>query len=245
MSMLTRKAVTALLHAATGNMARPATAEAGLARLDKLLAARGIDGARPDAAALLLRYGDGEPTAEATWSALLELAPAKANAPAIPPTPQVTNGLSDADKAAIEAALADKGATVIPAKPPKEPRPAPAATKAARTAAKGKAQAKPAQAPAAAQAVAKPAKTDASRYRLPAPGTKYRRALDMLRRPGGATNKELNAETGLEGSWASTGRTWAERYGLIYTRTEERTGGHVQARLTLTGTVPGEDEAAA
>jgi hypothetical protein len=151
MTTLTRKAITALLHAATGNMARPATAEAGIARFDKLLAARGIDGERPDAAAVLVRYADGEATAEATWSALLELAP-KPAAPAIPPTPVISNGHSAEEQAAIEAALADKGATVIPAK---EPKPAPAASKAARTAAKGKTASKPPKAPAAALAPAK------------------------------------------------------------------------------------------
>jgi hypothetical protein len=99
--------------------------------------------------------------------------------------------------------------------------------------------------PDAAQAAAKAAWTDAKRYRLPAPGTKYRLALDLMRRPGGATNKELNAATTLEGSWTSTARAWAERYGLVYAKTEEKAGGHTQARLALTGTVPGEDGAAA
>ena len=46
MTTLTRKQLAGLLHAATGNMAKPATAEVGLARLDKLLQARGIDGER-------------------------------------------------------------------------------------------------------------------------------------------------------------------------------------------------------
>jgi hypothetical protein len=90
MTTLTRKAVTALLHTATGNMAKPATAEAGLARLDKLLQARGIDGERPDAA-ILVRYADGEATPEATWAALLDLAP-KPGAPAVPPSPVIANG---------------------------------------------------------------------------------------------------------------------------------------------------------
>jgi hypothetical protein len=66
-----------------------------------------------------------------------------------------------------------------------------------------------------------------------------------MRRPGGATNKQIGAATGLEGSWASTGWAWAERYGLTFAKTEERAGGHTLARFTLTGTVPGEDEPAA
>jgi hypothetical protein len=62
-----------------------------------------------------------------------------------------------------------------------------------------------------------------------------------MRRPGGATSKEINAATGLEGSWASTARAWAERYELVYAKTEEKQGGHMLARFTLTGSLPGED----
>jgi hypothetical protein len=214
MTTLTRKQLAGLLHAATGNMAKPATAEAGLARLDKLLQARGIDGERPATAAVLVRYADGEATPEATWAALLDLAP-KHEAPAVPPSPIIANGRTEEEQAAIEAALAAKPATAIPPKQPKEPKPAPAVTKAAKGAAKPKAGSKPPKASDAAQAPL----ADARRYRLPAPGTKYRIALNLMRRPGGATNKAICAATGLEGSWTSTGRTMLPPLSGLRTKT--------------------------
>jgi hypothetical protein len=236
---LAKKQLNALLYIATGNMSPAKTIDAAMAQLDKLLAGRGVHLHDEAASAILLQAGDGKLTAEEAWAALLALAPPH-EAPAVPPTPVIANGHTAEEAAAIEAALAAKPATVIPPKAPKEPKPA-AASKPARTAGKGKAQPKPAQAPAAAQDAAKPAQADAQRYRLPAPGTKYRLALDLLRQPNGATNKELNAETGLQGSWAAQARAWAERYGLTYARTEEKAGGHVQARLSLTGSIPGEE----
>jgi hypothetical protein len=241
---IAKKHLNALLHIATGNMTPAKTADGAMAQLAKLLQGRGIASSDAAAADLLLAAADGRLTPEAAWAALLDLAP-KHEAPALPPTPHVTSGHTAEEQAAIEAALAAKPATVIPPKPPKEPKPAAAATKPARGAAKAKTGSKPPKVPDAAQAAAKAAWTDAKRYRLPAPGTKYRLALDLMRRPGGATNKQIGAATGLEGSWASTGWAWAERYGLTFAKTEERAGGHTLARFTLTGTVPGEDEPAA
>jgi hypothetical protein len=189
--MLTRKAVAALLHAAIGAPAHPATIAAGLARLDKLLRARGIDRERPDAAALLVRYADRVATPESTWAALLALAPVQ-------------------------------GGQEVAKDRPK------------------------AKAPAAAKTALATARKGAQRYRLPAPGTKLRMVFDLMRRPGGTTNREIYAATRIDASWAVDGRRWAERHGLTFTRTEEiGPKGIKRARYSLTGSIPGEDEPAA
>jgi hypothetical protein len=67
-----------------------------------------------------------------------------------------------------------------------------------------------------------------------------------MRRPGGATNKEICAMTGFECSWAIDGRRWAERYGLEFFNTRvQGPKGNKLALYQLTGALPGEGRTAA
>jgi hypothetical protein len=77
---------------------------------------------------------------------------------------------------------------------------------------------------------------------LPKPGTKCRLAFDLMRQPGGATNKEICDVTQIYGSWAAEGRDWAERYGLRFaSKAEPGANGRTLARYRLIGTLSGED----
>jgi hypothetical protein len=78
--------------------------------------------------------------------------------------------------------------------------------------------------------------------RLPAPGTKHRLAFDLMRRPGGVTNKEICEATDIYGSWAAEGRDWAQRFGLRFaSKAVLAANGRTLARYRLIGTLPGED----
>jgi len=77
---------------------------------------------------------------------------------------------------------------------------------------------------------------------LPKPGTKCRLAFDLMRQPGGATNKEICAATDIYGSWAAEGRAWALRFGLRFaSKAEPGTNGRILARYRLIGTLQQED----